>query len=89
MSGKITKTRKDMVRILSRQNVRLAKGLVSGNGSLSLDQLRDFTLNFGFSLAMGELLHLNLRFRSKLGDDELSNLILLCVRCHRQQHGGF
>jgi len=29
----------------------------------------------------------HLKFRSMLGDDELSNLISLCVRCHRQQHG--
>src|SRR6266853_6378477 len=27
------------------------------------------------------------QFRSKLGDDALDNLISLCARCHRQQHG--
>jgi 5-methylcytosine-specific restriction endonuclease McrA len=28
----------------------------------------------------------HLRSRSKLGDDELSNLIMLCVDCHGRQH---
>jgi len=27
------------------------------------------------------------QFRSKFGNDELNNLISLCARCHRQQHG--
>lgn len=28
-----------------------------------------------------------LKLRSKLGDDELYNLMALCARCHGQQHG--
>ena len=27
------------------------------------------------------------QFRSKFGNDELNNLISLCARCHRSQHG--
>jgi 5-methylcytosine-specific restriction endonuclease McrA len=30
----------------------------------------------------------HVRFRSRLGNDELNNLITLCVRCHRLQHEG-
>src|SRR5437773_7159844 len=59
MVDKARKTRTDRVRVLLRRNVRLAKSLVSGNRSSLLNQLRDLTRNFGFSLAMGELLHLN------------------------------
>lgn len=44
---------------LARQNIRLAKRLDAGRSPSALDQLRDLTLNFGFSLATGELLHLN------------------------------
>ncbi|SRR6266851_1027233 len=44
---------------LARQNVRLARRLDTGRPPSALDQLRDLTLNFGFSLATGELLHLN------------------------------
>jgi 5-methylcytosine-specific restriction endonuclease McrA len=29
----------------------------------------------------------HLRSRGRLGDDMLDNLIALCTRCHRQQHG--
>jgi 5-methylcytosine-specific restriction endonuclease McrA len=29
----------------------------------------------------------HLKYRSKLGNDEADNLIVLCVRCHHQQHG--
>jgi len=44
---------------LARRNGRLAKRLASGNSLALLEQLRDLTLTFGFSLAMGELLPLN------------------------------
>ena len=44
---------------LARQNIKLAKRLDEGRSQSSLDQLRDLTLNFGFSLATGELLRLN------------------------------
>ena len=44
---------------LARQNAKLAKRLNAGRSTSALDQLRDLTLNFGFSLATGELLHLN------------------------------
>jgi hypothetical protein len=44
---------------LTRQNIKLAKRLEAGQSTSSLEQLRDLTLNFGFSLATGELLHLN------------------------------
>ena len=44
---------------LARRNGRLAKRLASGNSLASLEQLRDLTLTFGFSLATGELLPLN------------------------------
>jgi DNA-directed RNA polymerase subunit M/transcription elongation factor TFIIS len=30
----------------------------------------------------------HLQRRSKLGDDEPDNLIVVCACCHRQQHGG-
>jgi len=43
---------------LVRQNFRLAKRFDAGQSLRALDQLRDLTLNFGFSLATGELLHL-------------------------------
>ncbi len=44
---------------LARQNIRLAKRFQAGRSQGALDQLRDLTLTFGFSLATGELLHLN------------------------------
>ena len=44
---------------LARQNVKLARRLDAGRSLAALGQLRDLTLNFGFSLATGELLHLN------------------------------
>ena len=30
----------------------------------------------------------HLRFRSHLGDDEMTNLITLCASCHKQRHEG-
>ena len=47
------------VKKLARQNVKLARRLDAGRSLAALGQLRDLTLNFGFSLATGELLHLN------------------------------
>jgi len=47
------------VRSLVRQNIKLARRLEPGRSPHDLNQLRDLTLNFGFSLARGELLHLN------------------------------
>ncbi len=44
---------------LARQNIRLAKQQNKGGPVLALGQLRDLTLSFGFSLAIGELLLLN------------------------------
>ena len=44
---------------LARQNVKLANRLGAGSSPSALTQLRSLTLNFGFSLATGELLHLN------------------------------
>ncbi len=44
---------------LVRQNIKLARRSELGRSPSTLDQLRDLTLNFGFSLATGELLHLN------------------------------
>src|ERR1700719_3221815 len=44
---------------LARQNVKLARRLNAGRSPAALGQLRDLSLNFGFSLATGELLHLN------------------------------
>jgi len=44
---------------LARQNVKLARRLDAGRSLAALGQLRDLTLNFGFSLATGELLLLN------------------------------
>jgi hypothetical protein len=44
---------------LARQNIKLAKRLVSGRSMSALNQLRDLTLRFGFSLATGEILHMN------------------------------
>jgi hypothetical protein len=44
---------------LARKNITLARRLDPGQSPGALDQLRDLTLNFGFSLATGELLHLN------------------------------
>lgn len=44
---------------LARQNVKLAKRLEGGRSRNALVQLRDLTLKFGFSLATGELLHLD------------------------------
>ena len=49
----------DRLKNLARKNVRLAKRLDKGRSLSALLQLRDLTLNFGFSLASGELLHLN------------------------------
>jgi hypothetical protein len=46
-------------RSLVRQNIKLARRLEPGRSQSALDQLRELTLNFGFSLAIGELLHLN------------------------------
>jgi|SRR5579862_4106880 len=45
--------------LLARRNVALAKRLAWGASPVSLEQLRNLTLTFGFSLAMGELLPLN------------------------------
>jgi hypothetical protein len=47
------------VRSLVRQNIKLARRLEPGRSLSGLNQLRDLTLNFGFSLATGELLYLN------------------------------
>src|SRR5246500_3239867 len=47
------------VKNLARQNIRLARRLDAGRSLTALGQLRDLTLTFGFSLATGELLHLN------------------------------
>ena len=47
------------LRSLLRQNIKLARRSEPGRSPSTLDQLRDLTLNFGFSLATGELLHLN------------------------------
>ncbi len=47
------------LKILARQNIRLARRLDAGRSPNALDHLRDLTLNFGFSLATGELLRLN------------------------------
>ena len=44
---------------LARQNIKLAKRSDGGRSQSDLDQLRALTLNFGFSLASGELLYLN------------------------------
>jgi len=45
--------------VLARRNVTLAKRLFPEQPPFSLDQLRELTLTFGFSLAMGELLLLD------------------------------
>lgn len=47
------------VRRMVRQNIKLARRLEPGRSPSALNQLRDLTLNFGFSLATGELLYLN------------------------------
>jgi hypothetical protein len=47
------------VKNLARKNIKLARRLDAGRSPAALGQLRDLTLNFGFSLATGELLHLN------------------------------
>ena len=47
------------VKNLAQQNIRLARRSDAGRSLAALGQLRDLTLNFGFSLATGELLHLN------------------------------
>jgi hypothetical protein len=47
------------LKTLTRQNLRMARRLDGGRTASALDQLRDLTLNFGFSLATGELLRLN------------------------------
>src|SRR5271169_3066509 len=44
---------------LARQNMKLARRLEEGRSPNALEQLRDLTLKFGFSLATGELLHLS------------------------------
>jgi hypothetical protein len=44
---------------LARQNIRLAKRLDAGRSPSALNRLRDLTLHFGFSLAAGEILHMN------------------------------
>jgi hypothetical protein len=44
---------------LARQNIRLAKRLDAGRSLSALNQLRDLTLRFGFSLATGEILRMN------------------------------
>ena len=44
---------------LARQNVKLARRLNAEGSPIALNQLRALTLNFGFSLATGELLHLS------------------------------
>ena len=50
---------KGRLRRLVSQNIRLARRLEPESSLSALDQLRDLTLNFGFSLATGELLHLS------------------------------
>ena len=50
---------KGRLRTLVRQNMRFARRLDPGRPPSALPQLRDLTLNFGFSLAIGELLHLD------------------------------
>jgi hypothetical protein len=47
------------VKNLARENIKLARRLDVGRSLAALGQLRDLTLNFGFSLLTGELLHLN------------------------------
>jgi len=49
----------DRLKNLARQNARLAKRMADGGLPAALDQLRDLTYNFGFSVATGELLNLN------------------------------
>jgi hypothetical protein len=44
---------------LARQNIKLAKRLDAGRSLSALNQLLDLTLRFGFSLATGEILHMN------------------------------
>jgi hypothetical protein len=44
---------------LARQNTKLAKRFDAEQSPNALNQLRDLTLNFGFSIATGELLRLN------------------------------
>jgi hypothetical protein len=44
---------------LARQNTKLAKRFDAEQSPSALNQLRDLTLNFGFSIATGELLRLN------------------------------
>src|SRR5258708_24289865 len=44
---------------LVRQNTKLEKRFNAEQSPSALTQLRDLTLNFGFSIATGELLHLN------------------------------
>ena len=47
------------LRSLVRENMKFARRTEPGRSPIALDQLRDLTLTFGFSLAIGELLHLN------------------------------
>ena len=56
---KRTKKATAQLRSLLRQNIKLARRSELRRSPSTLDQLRDLTLNFGFSLAAGELLHLN------------------------------
>src|SRR5258708_27877050 len=49
----------DRLKKLARQNVKLARRLDQERPLAALAQLRDLTLNFGFSLAIGEFLYLN------------------------------
>ena len=44
---------------LARENIKLAKRLAAGRSLSALNQLRDLTLHFGFSLAIGEILRMN------------------------------
>ena len=44
---------------LARENIKLAKRLDAGRSPSALNQLRNLTLHFGFSLATGEILRMN------------------------------
>jgi hypothetical protein len=47
------------LKTLARKNIKLARRLDAGRSLSALNQLRDLTSHFGFSLATGELLRLN------------------------------
>ena len=48
------------IRILLRQNVKLAKHLKVGQlGTIAIDRLREMTIRFGLSLAMGDFTYLD------------------------------